>query len=471
MTASGAIFVGPSWMMIPRSLRYITLLAVVACCGGSQPLVAAGETKTLAFDGSSVAPRQEPLIVGIGVHFGIGGEHGYAADKAALLISAGRFASYRDDLGWSVFYAPPSGPGRQPAKLFNFIEMTKARPTLILGHPNPSVPDGNPPLTDTGRAAFANFTAKAVAGTRDLNPIYEIWNEWNMNAVRGRPWLDGPGDPSDPRAAANYAPLARASVKAIRKIAPDATVLVGAVGVDNDWKWTQSIVDMGVLDGASGLSVHMYNHCDRVVTNRTAREAVDRLSELQDILKSKRGGQQFPLYVTEVGWPTAQKPCAITRKVAADNLAQFILWSAATPWVKGVWAYELKDQVDNPNDLEANFGLYDHNYQPKPAACAVIEASKLAKEAAAGAKLQRPFEDVFILQIKRQNGIRLVAWTSRDAVQAAVTVVGAKAAVKSALLCGDGTAAQDSSLRIGATPVIIDIEGVPSADVRVAVAP
>jgi hypothetical protein len=326
-------------------------------------------------------------------------------------------------------------------------------------------------LTDTGRAAFANFAAKAVAGTRDLNPIYEIWNEWNMNAVRGRPWLDGPGDPSDPRAAANYAPLARASVKAIRKIAPDATVLVGAVGVDNDWKWTQSIVDMGVLDGASGLSVHMYNHCERVVTNRTAREAIDRISQLQDILKSKRGGQQYPVYVTEVGWPTAQKPCAITQKVAADNLAQFILWSAATPWLKGVWAYELKDQVDNPTDLESNFGLYDHNYQPKLAACAVIEAGKLAKEAALGAGLQRPFDDVFILQIKTPSGIRLVAWTSRDAVQANVAVVGGKAAVQSAPLCGEATAVQDGNLRVGATPVIIDIKGASSAEVHIGLAP
>src|SRR5215218_9716483 len=141
MGASRGNIHGTSYMMIPRSLRLITLLAVVGCCGGSQPLVAADEVKTLTFEGASLPQRPEPLIVGIGVHFGIGGEHGYAADKAALLISAGHFASYRDDLGWSVFYAPPSGPGRQPAKLFSFIEMTKARPTLILGHPNPSVPD------------------------------------------------------------------------------------------------------------------------------------------------------------------------------------------------------------------------------------------------------------------------------------------------------------------------------------------
>lgn len=449
--------------MIAKSLGRIALVVVVTCCVGDHHLVAAGPGKTLLFDSKLVPARGVPLIVGVGVHFGIGGEHGYVASKAAPLIAAGHFDSYRDDLGWSVFYGPPSGgPGRQPAKLFDFIGMTKVRPTLVLGHPNPSVPDGNPPLTDAGRAAFADFAARAALGTRDLHPIYEIWNEWNMNAVRGRPWLTGPGEASDPRAAVNYAGLAKESVRAVSHAVPGATILVGAVGVDPGWKWTQAIVDMGVLDGASGLSVHMYNHCEKVIADRTAREAIDRLDELQTFLQSKRGGQPFPVYITEVGWPTAKKPCAMARETSADNIAQFILWSAATPWLKGVWVYELKDQVENPDDLESNFGLYDVNYQPKAAACAVIEANKIVKSSS-GMTLQRPFDDLFIVQAKRQNGIRLIAWTSRDSVQGALTIEG-NAPVRVSKLCRED-AVSSATLTIGATPVVIDIDA-PQASVR-----
>lgn len=454
--------------MTPKKLCSIILLAAIGYCDGSQQLRAAGQGKTLVFESNAVPVRPDPLIVGVGVHFGIGGEHGYSADSTAQLIAKGHFDSYRDDLGWSVFYAPPAGgPGRQPAKLFNFIDMTKARPTLVLGHPNPGVPDGNPPLTQVGRAGFADFAAKAVLGTRNLNPIYEIWNEWNMNAVRGRPWLVGPGETSDPRAAANYAPLATEAVKAIAHVAPHATVLVGAVGVDTGWKWTQAIVDMGVLVGASGLSVHMYNQCEKVIANRTAREAIDRLDELQNILKSKRGGQAYPIYITEVGWPTAQKPCAMARETSADNLAQFVLWSAATPWLKGVWAYEMKDQADNPNELESNFGIYDHNYQPKPAACALIEANKIAKSSK-GMQLRRPFDDLFIVQAQRPNGIRLIAWTSRDAVQGTLAI-GSNTAFSASKLCSE-EAVSGTDLKIGATPVVIDIDA-PSVTVRANVSP
>jgi len=454
--------------MIGRSLSRIVLAVVFVCCVGDLPLVAAGPSKTLVFESKSVPVRSDPLIIGVGVHFGIGGEHGYAANRAAALIAAGHFDSYRDDLGWSVFWAPPSGgPGRQPAKLFDFIDMTKARPTLVLGHPNPSVPDGDPPLTDTGRKAFADFAAKAATATRNLHPLYEIWNEWNMNAVRGRPWLTGPGEPSDPRAAANYAPLAKASVKAISRAVPGATILVGAVGVDPGWKWTQAIVDMGVLDGASGLSVHMYNQCERNLADRTAREAIDRLDDLQKFLTARHPGQAYPVYITEVGWPTAQKPCAITREASAANLAQFILWSSATPWLKGIWAYELKDQMENPNDLESNFGLYDANYQPKPGACAVIEAGKLVK-GTSGMTLHRPFGDLFIVQAQRSNGIRLIAWTSRDAIQASLTI-GANAPVRVSKLCREEVVST-SSPAIGAMPVIIDIDA-PHASVQAQLQP
>ena len=211
----------------------------------------------------------------------------------------------------------------------------------------------------------------------------------------------------------------------------------------------------------------MYNHCEKVIANRTAREAIDRLDELQAFLTSKHAGQPYPVYITEVGWPTAQKPCAMARETSADNLAQFILWSAATPWLKGVWAYELKDQVENPNDLESNFGLYDVNYQPKPAACAAIEANKIIKSSS-GMTLHRPFDDLFIVQAQKQNGIRLIAWTSRDAVQGKLAIEG-NAPVRISKLCREDVIS-GANPTIGATPVVIDIDA-PQASVRAQLSP
>jgi hypothetical protein len=132
-----------------------------------------------------------------------------------------------------------------------------------------------------------------------------------------------------------------------------------------------------------------------------------------------------------------------------------------------VWAYELKDQVENPNDLESNFGLYDHNYLPKPAACAAIEANKIIKSSS-GMTLHRPFDDLFIVQVQRQNGIRLIAWTSRDAVQGALTIEG-NAPVRVSKLCRED-AVSSPNPTIGARPVVIDIDA-PQASVRAQLSP
>jgi hypothetical protein len=419
--------------------------------------LAAEQSKTLSFDDAALTARSDPLIIGVGVHFGIGGEYGYSAPKTAELIKTLNLDSFRDDVPWGSFHVPSSGQlGREPARLFDFMGMTDARPTLVIGHPNPTVHDGNPPLTEAGRAGFRDFAARAVMATHQSNPIYEIWNEWNMNAILGKPFLVGRGDDSDPRAAKNYAPLAIEALKEMSQAAPKATILVGAVGVDSGWQWTRAIAEIGALKGASGLSVHMYNHCERNVSDRTAREAIDRLYDLQNIMRSMNDGRDFPIYITEVGWPTTPKPCTITPQTAADNIAQFLFWSAATPWLKGAWIYEMKDQGTNPVDIEDNFGLYDYNYAPKPAACAVGEAVKIIK-GSTSFRLERPFDDLFILQAVQQHSIRLIAWTSRETVKAKLSLPAASA-LKASKLCGDGVAS-GSDVSVGATPVVIDVEG------------
>ncbi|WP_234681969.1 glycoside hydrolase family protein [Bradyrhizobium monzae] len=452
-----------------RAAKTGLVIAIIAAGLLFGKIYAANQATSISIGKQPLAERAERPIIGVGVHFGIGGEYGYSPQKSALILRSDAFDSVRDDLAWSLFRA---GPGigdttiqaREPVKLFDFLDQTQARPLLILGHPNPLVPDGQPPLTDVGRKSFAEFAAKAVQTTAKRNPIYEIWNEWNMNAVLGRPFLVGEGDPSDPRAASHYSALAKEALAKIRSVAPKAQVLVGAVGMDPDWKWTMALLRSGALEGASGLSVHLYNHCEREVSNRSAEAAIRQISTLRQLLDSS--GSNIPIYVTEVGWPTTSKTCPISTQTAANNIAQFLLWMAATPWLKGAWIYEMKDQGPDPAALEDNFGLYDYAFSPKPAACFTREAIGIIKSAGA-MRLERPFPELSVIEATTSAGKRLIAWTSHETVSATLEFPDGMEP-EFAPLCQQK--ATSKTIKIGATPVVITLPTTAPIELKAAIA-
>ncbi len=434
---------------VARSARAAFALAAallaLAACGPSN-----ADTAELTVSRADLRPRPEPLTIGVGVHFGIG-DRGYDPAWTAARIDEMGFTSYRDDLVWPLFDADGARPeDPQPRQLFDFMRRTKARPVLILGHGHPGVPGGDPPLTDEGRRAFADFARRAVAATRGFDPIYEIWNEWNLTARFTMPFLVGPGAPDDPRAAVHYAALAKAAVPAVEAASANSPVLVGAVGIDQGWGWTEALVGEGALVPPARLSVHLYNHCDPDPARRNATEMIDRLEALQTSLAAKAGGP-VPIAVTEFGWPTAERPCRIGRQDAADNTAQMLLWAAATPWLDGAWIYELKDQGRDPSELEANFGLFDADGAPKPAACAAREAIALVRGAKTAA-LHRPLPDLFVLALDDGEALRLVAWTSSRAQGATLNAKGATLAARP--LCGQASPASDAQ-DIGPTPVVL----------------
>ncbi|MDP9835869.1 hypothetical protein J2T09_000611 [Neorhizobium huautlense] len=440
-------------------------IAVTAMLMLQSGVVFSADSASVSFDRADLVARPEPLTIGVGVHFGIGGEYNYVAGKTAALIRDMGFGSYRDDLAWPAFDQPGAKQGRpEPKQLFDFMKLRPARPLLILGHGNPQVKEGDPPLTEAGRKAFADFAARAAAAAEPFDPIYEIWNEWNLTARFSLPFLVGPGKPDDPRAAKFYSALAKATIPAVAEAAPGAPLLVGAVGVDEGWQWTKAVVDDGAVMTPAGLSVHMYNHCEPDETKRNATELVDRLEDLQKML-SEKDGKQVPISVTEFGWPTAKKPCVISTRAQADNIAQFLLWSAATPWMKGAWVYQLKDQGRDANDLEANFGLFDYDYKPKPAACAVREVIRLVKQAKAF-HLSRPMPDVFVLAMDDGKATRLAAWTTRAEIRADMSIPAGEVA-KAQALCASEPLAGDKSFEIGATPVLVELAKHNSTDFSV----
>ena len=445
----------PSWKILAR-----TVVAVSGLVGGAialasmAPMAATPGQLKLLPDGP-LSPRPVPLIVGVGVHFGIGGDYGYDPARTAQAMETVGASSFRDDLTWAGFKgAGMNAPGTMRPGQAAFLAATRARPLFILDHPNPAIGGDGVPVTDAGRAAFAGFARDAAQQTAARRPIYEIWNEWNLNAAPAMGKLVGRAGPGDPRGGDAYARLAAQATAAIRATQPGATILAGAAGTDDGWQWVRSVAGGGGLRGADGLSVHYYNHCERP-ENRTADEAIDKMQALHGAMPT-RGGRAMPIYVTEIGWPTTRGgSCDIARNDSGDNIAQFLLWSAATPWMRGVWIYQLKDQGKRPDDIEDNFGLFTYDYKPKPAACMVRDVTHLIARAKSW-RVDQPQPGLTVVRMDDGQSRKLIAWTDRSSQSAQLVLGGAPVPYRT-VCAPDGP--RDTTIPIGSRPVVVSLAG------------
>lgn len=313
-------------------------------------------------------PLEDRFLLGVGTHQGLGGivsNRGYVPDINTKQIKELGLTAFRDDFPWSDFEMPGRKFGftALSARLEAQIKSGVATPILILGYGHHLVPNSSPPTTDEARQRFADYAAAAVKSVDSRHALFELWNEWNLAAKKDADFNSG-----------NYLALARAVYPVMKQAAPDARLIVGAIGDDPGWSWTSEILQAGILKYADGISVHLYNFC-MGQQKRTAREVIERLTNFHKMVDQANGSSDFPVYVTEAGWPTANDKCGVNEQSEADNMAQLILWaSTASSWLKGLWLYELKDSGTNPSDLEDNFGLYRFDNSPKQAACAVRDA-------------------------------------------------------------------------------------------------
>ena len=179
--------------------------------------------------------------------------------------------------------------------------------SLILGAGHHLVPNSLPPTTDEARQRFVDYAIAAARSVSGPPPLFELWNEWNI-ATRNNPAFN----------AENYLALAAVTYPAVKRIAPNAPFVVGAIGDDPGWRWTESLLQGGVLKYADGISVHLYNHCDRPA-RRTAAEVIERLNAFHRLVSQASGRPDFPVYVTETGWPTPTAKCGVNAQAQADN--------------------------------------------------------------------------------------------------------------------------------------------------------
>ena len=295
-----------------------------------------------------------PLEIGIGTHFG--------HNSGNLTIARGFYGtvtepstaglvSVRDDISWGQseivkdqITLRDGGP-----KLKNLLTVipTISRPMLILNHTNQYYDGGGRITSDEGRAAFSRFAATILPNFPTAAYV-EIGNEWNLTSVGAA-------------MAADYTKLVKATIPVIKALdAPKPKVIVGALADDYpDWAFARQLIAGGALDGADGLSVHLYNHCMGTPTKITAEEMAARLDALH--LHMGDAYANTPIYVTEFGWPVApgSNGCAVAEDVGGLNTLRFLLEASVRPWIGGVWIYEMMNNgtPETENTRYNSFGL------------------------------------------------------------------------------------------------------------------
>ncbi|MGY3346622.1 MULTISPECIES: hypothetical protein [unclassified Bradyrhizobium] len=345
------------------------------------------------------------MLLGVGTHQGLGGPvspRGYVPATNIGQIKELGLNAFRDDFPWSDFEHDGGRMGFSPqlGRLDAQIRSGVARPFLILAFGHHLVPNSMPPTTDEARGRFAAYASAAARSVASERPIFELWNEWNLAAKK---------DPAF--SVDNYLALAKAVQPSVKQAAPDAPFVVGAIGDDPGWTWTERMLRSGILRYADGASIHLYNFC-MGPAKRTSAEVVDRLNAFHRLVSDASGNPTFPIYLTEAGWPTAANKCGVNEQAEADNMAQLVLWaSTASSWLKGIWLYELKDSGTDASDLEHNFGLYRFDNSPKPAACAVRDAWAFVRSST-DAQERKLADGVVSIVASTPAGQRIAIWSS-----------------------------------------------------------
>lgn len=415
---------------------------------------------------SVCAQQAQPLgarfLLGVGTHQGLGGPvstRGYVPSENVAQIKQLGLNAYRDDFPWSDFEAGGRRMGFTPrlGRLEAQIRSGVARPLLILAFGHHLVPNSSPPTTDEARQRFADYAAAAAQLVLPQHPLFELWNEWNLAAKK-----DGAFSPE------NYLALAQVARPAVKRVAPNAPFLVGALGDDPGWTWTEKMLRTGILQYADGASIHLYNFC-MGPSKRTSAEIIDRLTAFHRLVGQASGNPDFPIYVTETGWTTATNKCGVSEQAQADNTAQLILWaSTAARWLKGMWLYELKDSGKHPSELEDNFGLYRFDNSPKPVACAVQGAWAFIRSSLS-AERHELASGVVSINASTTSGGRIAVWSESPDRRYEIRLKGDQQGASFAMPCDQ--AARPASgvwIPVSSTPILIAANdgAVPALEIR-----
>lgn len=224
---------------------------------------------------------------------------------------------------------------------------------------------------------YADFVS-AVA-TRYKNEIsgYEIWNEPNAALFY---------NPIDPT---SYTAFLKDAYTAIKAADPNALVIAGVLGATTTTgaaldpvTFVQEMYAAGAAGYFDALSFHPYQFSEEYSENDSADSPASQVSAIQALM-AQYGDAAKKIWITEYGEPTTG---SYTQAQQAAFIQDFIeAWQNQTG-AGPIYIYTTRDTDTGSSNIEDNFGLYETDWTPKPAA--QVLADLIAQYSGSGSATQ-----------------------------------------------------------------------------------
>jgi polysaccharide biosynthesis protein PslG len=365
--------------------------------------------------GAELPPTVVPAGVGVNIHFVTG--HQQDLD----LIAAAGFKFIRMDFGWEAT-EPKKGEykWKDYEELLSKLDQRGIRALFILDYSHhlyePEVSSPHPfngaphkttasPQHPESLAAYANWAAAAATHFKGRHVIWEIWNEPNIQFWNPKP------------DAHQYTELAVATCKAIREADPAATILAPASS-GFPWEFLETLFQSGILRYLDAVSVHPYR--DRRKGPETAAADFTRLRQL---IGRYKPSDRPDMTIVSGEWGYSSNTKGVTLETQAAFAVRQQLGNLVNGLPLSIW-YDWKNDGDDPNENEHNFGTVTPDLKPKPAytALKVMTRELAGYHAIPGPDTSGTNQD-FIRAFANSSGQeKTVVWTAGEAHEITINV-------------------------------------------------
>jgi hypothetical protein len=275
------------------------------------------------------------------------------------LIQSAGIRAIRDECYWSLVETN-RGVFDFPREIDHYVQAARQRGIgvlLILDYNNPLYAEhaGSGVTTDSNRAAFARYCQEAVQHFLSMGvKQYEIWNEPNIPIF----WAPTPN-------ASDYTELLKVAYPAIKAIDSTITVMTGATSpAEGDpapfiegQSFIQQVFQAGGAEYMDAVSFHLY---------RVTQSPEDWIYSYPSVIRNIVG-PDIPLYLTEVGYPTSSVWPYVDLTEQSVYITKAYLMGRDVPNLQLISWYDFKNDGQDPNNNEANFGIVNFDLSPKPA--------------------------------------------------------------------------------------------------------
>ncbi len=367
------------------------------------------------------AEEPQGFIFGVGTHHGMEPDYFYELRQAGVM-------SNRDDFSWGGC-EKEKGVIKFSDAYGKYVDrcLENGLSTIcILDYGNKFYDEGGYPRSAEAIEGFARYSEAVVKELKGKIKLYQVWNEWDGGCgMKGK----GKGDPE------SYVKLLSVVYPRIKAIDPDCIVMANSVCTGD--AFLKKTVELGVLKHCDAVALHTYFYGDPKKT--LENHWYPRMIEMDKYLKEANGGKEFPLYATEIGFPTQVDNRGCTESYSADCMAKLYLLAISLPYIKGVWWYDFRDDGWDWKYNENNFGMVRQDMTPKLPYFVFRDLTRYLKGATFVERIDVKDPQVWVMKYKKADGKTvLAAWSEYKDIDIQISFSNAATAAPEVSVCNLG---------------------------------